>query len=500
MSQSRAANAREPKRYISPLVAKLKKQALWPSRVSETGHFLQVGSKVRRLINRVVSPIAASFERTPASDNAGLSTVFGDNPATHFQSKSPELALFVAIERLGERRKHMSETRDHGFAYDLGEALMRDLGYEYSGPERGFAEGLSFALAQSFARGTDHPQGTQQTIASELQQRGWDTNLAGAIAQGLFTASLANDYTPLTSRLEVEAQQGSIAAQLSLGVMHAEGQANLPRSPATAAKWFKQAAGTCEQGNDISQYNLGVLYYFGWGVEQSYDLAAKWFTCAATKGNVHAQFNLGIMYYHGQGVSRDYQEAAKCLTYAAQRRLACAQSSIGTLYYHGTGVEQDESTAVRWWEHAARQGWARAKNHLGLIYAKRGQHAAARASFEEAANQGLPEAQTNLGVHFQLGLSGTTDNQKARYWYEQAAAKNLPEGQYLLGQFHRDVLNDRPKGADWFTKAAQQGHAEAQNQLGLYYARLGQMEQARQWFQAASDQGHPDGRSNLARL
>ena len=404
------------------------------------------------------------------------------------------------IKRAGGSADSTSHVKVNRFRVYLLEALMRELDCEYRGPERGFAEGLSIAIARGFVRGTQVPQEYLQTITNELQQRGWDTNLAGAIAQGLFTASLANDYTPLTSRLELEAQQGSIAAQLSLGVMHAEGQANLPRSPATAAKWFKQAAGTCEQGDATSQYDLGVLYYFGLGVLQSYDLAAKWFRCAATKGFASAQFNLGIMYYHGQGISRDYEEAAKWLTLASQQGLADAQSSLGTLYIHGSGVAQDETKAIRLWEAAAKQGWARAKNHLGLTHARRGQHAAARAFFEEAANQGLPEAQTNLGVHFQLGLSGTTDNQTARYWYEQAAAKNLPEGQYLLGQFHRDILNDRPQGADWFTKAAQQGHAEAQNQLGLYYARLGKMEQARQWFQAASDQGHAEGISNLARL
>jgi hypothetical protein len=46
---ARAATAWEPKKYISPIAAKSKNQAFWPSRIPETGHFLQVGSKVRSL-------------------------------------------------------------------------------------------------------------------------------------------------------------------------------------------------------------------------------------------------------------------------------------------------------------------------------------------------------------------------------------------------------------------------------------------------------------------
>jgi TPR repeat protein len=129
----------------------------------------------------------------------------------------------------------------------------------------------------------------------------------------------------------------------------------------------------------------------------------------------------------------------------------------------------------------------------------RGHHSQARAWFEAAANQGFAEAQTNLGVQFQLGLSGAQDYAAARYWYELAAAQGFAEGQYLLGQFHRDVLNDPNLGAEWFARAAQQGHAKAQNDLGIFYARLGRMDEARHWFQAAAAQGHQEAQGNLAR-
>ena len=78
----------------------------------------------------------------------------------------------------------MPERRDHGFLYDIAEAFKRDLNYEYRGLERGFAEGLSLALAEAFLHGSRPPQELRQAITNELLRKGWATNIAGAVAPG----------------------------------------------------------------------------------------------------------------------------------------------------------------------------------------------------------------------------------------------------------------------------------------------------------------------------
>ena len=45
------------------------------------------------------------------------------------------------------------------------------------------------------------------------------------------------------------------------------------------------------------------------GVAQNYSEAAKWYRKAAEQGISLAQFSLGLMYYHGQGVLQSYDEA-----------------------------------------------------------------------------------------------------------------------------------------------------------------------------------------------
>lgn len=74
-----------------------------------------------------------------------------------------------------------------------------------------------------------------------------------------------------------------------------------------------------ELGDVEAQYNLGVMYDQGTGMEKDLGKAAEWYRKAAEQGFVDAQANLGMMYYHGQGVSRDLEEAARWLQLAADR-------------------------------------------------------------------------------------------------------------------------------------------------------------------------------------
>ena len=56
-----------------------------------------------------------------------------------------------------------------------------------------------------------------------------------------------------------------------------------------AVKWYRKAA---EQGYASAQYNLGVCYYNGKGVEQDYEEVVKWYRKAAEQGHPRAQYHL----------------------------------------------------------------------------------------------------------------------------------------------------------------------------------------------------------------
>ena len=117
-----------------------------------------------------------------------------------------------------------------------------------------------------------------------------------------------------------------------------------------------------EQGNANAQFNLGLLYYNGWGVPQVYAKAVKWFRKAAEQGKAKAQSYLGLMYYDGWGVPQDYAEAVKWFRKAAEQGDTGGQYNLGGMYYNGHGVPQDYVQAHMWYNLVASQdGKAAAK-------------------------------------------------------------------------------------------------------------------------------------------
>ncbi len=91
---------------------------------------------------------------------------------------------------------------------------------------------------------------------------------------------------------------------------------------------YKEWLPLAELGDVEAQYNIGVLFDEGAGVDQDLYAAADWYRRAGEQGFPDAQTNLGMMYYHGQGVERDLEEAAKWFRLAADHGDAEAQGYL----------------------------------------------------------------------------------------------------------------------------------------------------------------------------
>jgi len=115
-----------------------------------------------------------------------------------------------------------------------------------------------------------------------------------------------------------------------------------------------------EAGDEVAQYNLGVMYGNGRGVVQDYKEAVKWYRLSAERGDASAQYNLGNMYKNGDGAPQDYKEAVKWYRLAAEQGYAMAQTNFGFMYDNGQGVLQDNATAHMWYNIGAANG-----NELG---------------------------------------------------------------------------------------------------------------------------------------
>jgi TPR repeat protein len=71
-----------------------------------------------------------------------------------------------------------------------------------------------------------------------------------------------------------------------------------------------------EAGNPDAQHCLGVMYFFGKGVEKDYAEASRWLTPSAKQGNGVSQDLLGVSYAYGLGVARDWIRAYVWLSLA----------------------------------------------------------------------------------------------------------------------------------------------------------------------------------------
>jgi TPR repeat protein len=136
---------------------------------------------------------------------------------------------------------------------------------------------------------------------------------------------------------------------------------------ATAERLFRPLA---EHGNAIAQYNLGVMYYKGESVHQSYPDAVFWYRHAAWQGDASAQLELGVMCYKGQGTLQNYAEALTWFRKAADQGSAQAQINLGAIYANGQGVPQDYIHAHMWLSLAAAKSETRAVELRDIVAAK----------------------------------------------------------------------------------------------------------------------------------
>lgn len=188
--------------------------------------------------------------------------------------------------------------------------------------------------------------------------------------------------------IKYAANMGNARAQYRLGTMYRTGDGVSPDYD-EALNWYRKAA---DQGDIKAQTalreqklvkahlekiyelaeqgdteDLGLMYYYGFGMARDYVEAYKWLAKAALQGKTKAQYHLGLMYYSGKGVAQDYTEAIKWYRLAAEQGYASAQHNLGAMYFNGEGVVKDYTEAAKWFGKAAQQGHQGAKEALGTL-------------------------------------------------------------------------------------------------------------------------------------
>ena len=122
------------------------------------------------------------------------------------------------------------------------------------------------------------------------------------------------------------------------------------------------------KGHLASQYRLGDIHYFGYGVDKDQAAAAEWLERASSQGHAKAQFSLAVQYENGEGLRTNLPKAAELYTRAAMQGEMDAQFNLGLFYKRGDGVAKSAATGLRWLLMAAKQGDAEAQYQAATLY------------------------------------------------------------------------------------------------------------------------------------
>ena len=156
---------------------------------------------------------------------------------------------------------------------------------------------------------------------------------------------------------------------------------------------------------------------------------------------------------------------------AAEQGSAEAQYKLGKRYATGDGVEVSASEAVKWYRKAAEQGHAEAQYQMGRWY------------------DGTLVINSNTEMHFEFCANEDEDDEEALKWYHKAAE-----------QGHQDAKMWIKNHDLW---AAEKGDAEAQYRVGCYYLETQSFDlsdMAADYFRKAAEQGHENAKEKLKEL
>lgn len=91
----------------------------------------------------------------------------------------------------------------------------------------------------------------------------------------------------------------------------------------------------------------------------------------------------------------------------------------------------------------------------------------------QSSDLGYAPAQVDLGKIYYFGLGGKKDDVAALTWFKKAAEQGDAKGQYQLGQMYTEgkagLKESEKEASTWYEKSANQGYAPAQYYLAILY-------------------------------
>lgn len=238
-----------------------------------------------------------------------------------------------------------------------------------------------------------------------------------------------------------------------------------------------------------------------------------WLKLAADAGLPSAQFCLASCFYNAIGTRKDDRRAFVFAGKAATQGHSAAQNLLGMLYVDGVppDVAPDPTTGLRWYIRASEQGEASAIYNIATLIERgaAGDLTSTQAFrwYLRAAEYGSVSAANIVGLFYEQGVIAGEgmDHGKAAEWYARAAAQGHPFAQYNIGRCLIEGIGvpiDYTKALGYFERAAHQRHVLSRISLAcMWESGLGvdrpDKRRSLEWFRRAAYRGSREAQRRL---
>lgn len=324
------------------------------------------------------------------------------------------------------------------------------------------------------------------------------SNPVGAFLLGTHLSQgtgVGKDVVKGQALLQQAANAGFSYANLNLAVLQQQdGKAFLPSLEKA------MALGNSAAGLLLADYYLSLA-----NNEQQMKQAHDIYQHIAETGDKEGQVKLAYMLEHGMGGPVDVINAQKWYGMAAEQGEPVAQYLMGHLYQLGRLDTNPDYEQTKKWYSSAQGKYAPAAVALGFIYdTVDDDYQHALAEYEHAAKLGDPVGQFNAGLIYEKGKGRPVDFAKAADYYLRAAEQGHIQAMVQLADVSLNGLHDKDKALSWYKKAADLGDRDALYQLGLLsetgVATKLDYPDAVKYYQQAADKGNANAKLALARM
>ena len=119
----------------------------------------------------------------------------------------------------------------------------------------------------------------------------------------------------------------------------------------------------CEEGDPEMCAFLGKEFYYGWNVPQDLERALRYLTVAADNGDAISQFTLGFMYWVGRGTKADIDKALEMFMKASEQNIPEAMYNKAKILLT-KDFEKNKDEAIRWLKRSANAAYDAADDML----------------------------------------------------------------------------------------------------------------------------------------